>query len=151
MADAVLAWTLYLHRDMPTYRQQQTSKQWQQLMYTPATDRSVGFLGLGALGQKSAENLAQQGFNVLGWSQKEKHIKGVETYCDESGLKAMLSKCDIVICLLPLTSQTRHLLNAERLSYLPEGASVINFARAGIIHGKDLIEQIKNPRSKLSR
>ena len=144
MAEAVLAWTLYLHRDMPAYRQQQAIKQWRQLEYTSAEDRTICFLGLVSLGQISAENLAQQGFNVLGWSQKEKVIKGIETYCDESGLKAMLAKCDIVICLLPLTPNTRHLLNAERFSYLPKGASVINFARGGIIQNEDLIEKLNS-------
>jgi len=140
MAEAALAWSLYLHRDMPAYRQQQSKQQWQQLTYTSASERTIGVLGLGALGQISAVKLAEQGFNVLGWSQHQKIIKGITTYCDESGLTEMLAKCDIVICLLPLTRQTKHLLNTQRLAVLPKGASVINFARGGIINSDDLLK-----------
>jgi glyoxylate/hydroxypyruvate reductase A len=133
MAEAVLAWTLYLHRDMPLYAVQQRNRTWMPLDYTPAQEKTVALLGLGALGEAAARRLLEAGFNVCGWSRTRKTLAGVECFAGEPELPAMLAKANILVCLLPLTAGTNGLLNAERLSHIPPGASLINFARGSII------------------
>lgn len=67
MAEAVLAWTLYLHRDMPRYARQQAAGQWLQHDYVPPQQKTVALLGLGELGLASAARLQAAGFQVAGW------------------------------------------------------------------------------------
>ena len=142
MSEAVLTWVFYLHRDMPQYLKQQKSARWQQHRYILPSERTVGVLGLGKLGEVSALRLHDNGFNVLGWSQSEKLINGVQCYSGMDGLVNMLKQCNILVCLLPLTSSTYQLINDELLNYLPQGASLINFARGGIIANEDLINNL---------
>lgn len=133
MAEAVLAWTMYLHRDMPAYAEQQRAKQWRTLDYTLARQRSVGVLGLGALGDAAAKRLLASNFRVNGWSRSKKNVDGVNCYTGADELQAMLAASDIVVCLLPLTAETKGLLNAEKLAWMKPGAQLINFGRGPII------------------
>lgn len=139
MAEAVLAWTYYLHRDMPAYRQSQTKAAWQPRDYRHPRDVTVGILGLGELGRAAAERLRGAGFNVMGWSRSPKIVDGLETLSGNGGLDHMLAASDIVICLLPLTVETRGMLNASRFAGMKPGASLINFARGPVIVDADLI------------
>jgi glyoxylate/hydroxypyruvate reductase A len=144
MAAAVVAWSFYLHRDMPKYRQQQTQKIWQQHDLIELKDRKIGILGLGKLGKASAEKLLLNGFNVSGWSRNLAEIKGVACFSGKTGLARVLSQSDILISLLPLTKETQHLLNEQNISLLPQGASIINFSRGKIIDEKALLSHLEN-------
>lgn len=139
MAEAVIAWTYYLFRDMPAYARQQKERTWRQLPYRRPDRTTIGLLGLGALGTAAALRLKDAGFNVAGWSRSPKDLAGVETFSGNEGLAAMLGKTDILVCLLPLTQQTRGMLTAGHFATLPQGASIINFARGGIIETAALI------------
>ena len=139
MAEAVLAWTLYLHRDMPAYAKAQARSEWAPREYVRPERKCIGLLGLGALGSAAAPRLLSCGFKVCGWSRQRKELAGVDCYAGLEELPAMLARCDIVVCLLPLTGSTRGLLNAERLACLPKGAALINFARGPIVVQQDLL------------
>ncbi|MGJ8646223.1 MAG: 2-hydroxyacid dehydrogenase [Marinomonas colpomeniae] len=143
MSEAVLAWTLFLHRDMHIYAKQQSHKVWRQHSMVVAKDRRIGVLGLGALGKASAQRLVDNGFSVSGWSRNEKHIDNIECFYGEDGLACLLQKSDILICLLPLTNETNNLLNEQKLSYLPVGASIINFARGPIVDDAALLMKLE--------
>jgi glyoxylate/hydroxypyruvate reductase A len=133
MAEAVLAWTLYLHRDMPAYARQQRDALWHALPYRRPGARTVGLLGLGALGEAAAAVLRAAGFKVRGWSRQRKAIDGVECLAGVQELDLLLERSEILVCLLPLTPETTGLLDAARLARLPEGAQLINFARGPIV------------------
>lgn len=139
MAEAVLAWVYYLQRDMPAYARQQRGKQWRQRPYRPASGYHVGVLGLGELGGAACRALQQAGFPVAGWSRSAKELDGVHCHHGEAGLTTLLAGCDAVICLLPLTSQTRGLLNADRLARMKTGAALVNFARGPVVVTDDLL------------
>jgi len=139
MAEAVLAWTYYLQRDMPAYASQQRERVWQPHPYRKPTDTTVGLLGLGALGSAAAERLTDAGFCVRAWSRTPKTVTGIDTVHGADGLLAMLGHCDILVCLVPLTPETRGLVNAARLAALKPGAALINFARGPIVVTEDLI------------
>jgi glyoxylate/hydroxypyruvate reductase A len=139
MAEAVLAWTHYLQRDMPAYARQQRERVWRPHPYRKPADTHVGLLGLGALGTAAAERLTGAGFSVTGWSRTPKTVAGIDTLHGAEGLAPMLGCCDILVCLVPLTSETRGLMNAERLAALKPGAALINFARGPIVIADALI------------
>lgn len=130
---------LSLHRHMPQYLQQQRQAQWQPRQLVPATQRRVGVMGLGNLGQAVLERLKVFGFALSGWARSAKEIAQVNCYAGDEQLPAFLQQCDVLICLLPLTSQTRSILNARTLALLPRGASLINIGRGGHLVEADLL------------
>jgi glyoxylate/hydroxypyruvate reductase len=138
MAEAVLAWTLYLHRDMPTYLAQQKLGLWHAHDYIAPQDKFVGVMGMGALGQAAASKLLQANFKVGGWSRTHSQLNGVQSFTGVDGLVQMLEQTDFLICLLPLTPDTRGLLNSAMMAHLPTRASIINFARGAILIDADL-------------
>jgi glyoxylate/hydroxypyruvate reductase A len=146
MSEAVLAWTYYLQRDMPAYRENQQKALWQELDYRHPGEMTIGLLGLGALGTAAAERLTHAGFNVAGWSRSAKVIEGVETLTGDAGLQALLENSDILVCLVPLTDATRGLLDAGRLAAMKQGAALINFARGAVIVADDLIAVLDSGR-----
>ncbi|MDB4837749.1 NAD(P)-binding domain-containing protein, partial [Marinomonas sp.] len=143
MSEAVLSWTFFLHRDMPSYRMQQEQKVWQQIPMVLAKDRRIGVLGLGELGLVSARRLIDNGFSVQGWSRSPKAIRGLTCFHGNQGLASLLSESDILVCLLPLTAETQGILSDKNLSFLPEGASIINFARGAIIDDEALLQKLQ--------
>ena len=144
MAEAVLAWTLYLHRDMPAYAAQQRRHHWRALPYRRPEQRTVGLLGLGALGEVAAANLVQAGFKVCGWSRTPKSLPNVATYWGQHGLEALAAETDILVCLLPLTAQTRGLVDRTLLAHLPSGAALINFGRGPVVDMHALLQALEN-------
>jgi glyoxylate/hydroxypyruvate reductase A len=146
MSEAVLAWTLYLQRDMPAYARQQREGVWCPLPYRKPSDMTIGLLGLGTLGAASARKLTEAGFRVVGWSRSPKKVPGVEASSGEEGLASLLGMSDIVVCLIPLTSETRGLLNASRFAMVKPGAALINFARGPIVVAPDLLAALDSGR-----
>jgi len=148
MSEAVLSWVLYLHRDMHFYRVQQNKRVWKETDYIKPSNKVVSFIGLGVLGSASAAKLIENDFNVCGWSRGKKKISKVKSFTGQLGLKKMLNQTDILVCLIPLTQKTKYLLNYKTLSYLKRGASIINFARGGIINAKDLVKHLNSGKIK---
>ena len=146
MSEAVLSWVLYLHRDMYFYRVQQNKSVWKALSYVKPSKKVVSFIGLGQLGSASANKLLENGFKVCGWSRSKKSIKNIKSFTGYLGLKKMLGQTDILVCLIPLTQNTKYILNNKTLSHLKKGACVINFARGAIINTKDLLKYLNSGR-----
>lgn len=142
MSEAVLAWTLYLHRDMPRYQRQQRDRIWQDHQLKLPGERTVGILGLGKLGTVSALRLKANGFNVIGWSRQQKNLSGIECLAGQDGLLNVLQHSDILVVLVPLTPETHGLLDAERLSACKKGAAIINFARGPVIETSALLNAL---------
>lgn len=146
MAEAVLTWTLYLHRQIPTYQRQQDQHLWKQHIYIPPSDKRVGVLGTGKLGMAAIDSLLANGFQVSAWSRGPKQIDGVDHFAGTEGLDSMLADCDILVALLPLTDETNQLMDEQRLSLLKPGASIINFARAPIFDYSALLTKLDEGR-----
>lgn len=144
MSEAVLAWTLYLHRGMPRYIAQQRQKVWQDHVLERPQERTVGVLGLGKLGAAAALRMKANGFNVLGWSRTEKSIEGIACRHGRAGLLEVLGQSDFIVLLVPLTDETRGLIGQDELSACKKGASIINFARGPIIDTAALINKLDN-------
>ena len=106
---------------------------WQPHVPPLARNRHVAVLGLGELGRAVAVALERLNFKVTGWSRTAKAIKKVRCLSGEDGLQKTLRRAEIVILLLPKTRGTENLLNAERLSWLPSGAVIINPGRGHLI------------------
>lgn len=139
MVEYALYGVLHVHRDMDVYRRHQAEGRWEPQPYKAPADTRVGILGLGALGAQVAEALAVFGFSVAGWSRTPKLVRSVTGFHGLDRLDAFLARTDVLVNLLPLTAETRGLLNAERLARLPAGASLINCARGAHVVEADLV------------
>ncbi len=113
--------------------------EWQPKIPPLASERRVSVLGLGALGQASAQALAGLGFDVAGWSRSPKSIAGVRCLSGANGLEEALGRAEILVLLLPLTDETENILDAARLARLPEGAVIINPGRGPLIDDEALL------------
>jgi glyoxylate/hydroxypyruvate reductase A len=136
MTETVLAHTLDWHRRLYRYRQQQEEGRWYRFRQYLASDHTVGILGLGELGTDAARKLLALGFKVAGWSRRPKAVEGVECFTD---LAEVLKRSDVVVCLLPLTAQTKGVLNIENMNKIKKGGAVINLARGPHVVVEDLV------------
>jgi glyoxylate/hydroxypyruvate reductase len=131
MTEYVVFHVLYNHRRQRDFEALQRLQKWRYLSVRRAQDVRVGIMGLGVLGQDAARALAPLGYQLAGWSQSQKTVPGVESFAGPAGLGPFLQRTDILVCLLPLTPETRGILNRANLSQLPKGASLVNAARGG--------------------
>jgi len=136
MGETVVAHLLDWHRHLYLYRRWQRQRKWKRRRQYLPSDRTVGLLGLGELGRTVAARLLGTGFKVAGWSRTPKRLEGV--FCS-TDLKEVLSGSDAVVCLLPLTPDTRHVLRKETLALIRKGGCVINVARGGHLAIPDLL------------
>jgi glyoxylate/hydroxypyruvate reductase len=139
MIETVLTHTLALHRQIPAYRNQQLARVWQPLAQPSANERTVGILGLGHLGRECATHLERIGFRVIGWSSRPTTLEAITTFDGQSGLQSVLEQSEILVNLLPLTDETRGILNAQAFQTMPAGSSLINVARGAHVIEADLI------------
>jgi glyoxylate/hydroxypyruvate reductase A len=147
MAEYVVLHVLMHHRQEPYLRACQREKRWQPKFQWPASAISVGIMGLGTLGANAAEVLARIGFRVAGWSRTPKRIDGIECFHGQEQLDAFLQRTDILVCLLPLTPDTRQILNRGLFARLdrnsPLGAPVlINAGRGGLQNEADILASL---------
>lgn len=129
MVEYVTMAVLALHRDLLDFMAQQKEQVWREIRITPAKRRRVGVMGLGQLGQAVLERLKAFGFPLAGWNRSPRDIEGVTCYAGADALPEFLAQTDILVCLLPLTDETRGILNADLFARLPRGASLVNVGR----------------------
>jgi len=140
MVEYVLYQVLRHHRRMRDYEHQQTAGEWIVHEQVRPGDRRVGILGMGQLGSACGRALAALGFDVAGHVRTSRQsAEGIPLYAGPEQLAAFLGRSDILVCLLPLTRETRDLLDRETLETLPAGAVLINAARGGHLVEDDLL------------
>jgi glyoxylate/hydroxypyruvate reductase A len=147
MTEYVVLHVLMHHRQELYLRACQREKRWAPKFQWPASAISVGIMGLGTLGSDAAQALRRLGFRVSGWSRSPKQIDGIECFRGEAQLEAFLQRTDILVCLLPLTPDTRHILNRKLFASLsrnsPMGAPVlINAGRGGLQAEADILQSL---------
>ena len=142
MVEYVTHAVLDLHRDMPAYRRSQQQRQWQVIPVRPASERRIGVLGLGSLGQAVLDKLVSFGFDCAGWSRSRHEVPGVACHAGAGELDGFLARTDILVCLLPLTDATHGLLNAALFGKLPTGASLVHVGRGPQLVAADLLRAL---------
>lgn len=140
MAQYCVLHVLMHYRMQRLFDRAQGEHKWRQaLLQKRAEDTRIGILGLGEIGTLTAERLRDLHFDVAGWSRARRDVRGVHSFAGPDEFGAFLNRTDVLICLLPLTPETRGILNARVFAQLPKEAFVINVARGGHLVDEDLI------------
>lgn len=140
MAEYILYGVLHAQRRMTELSCAQRNKQWRHdLKPHLANQFRVGILGAGELGLVAAQRLRDNHYPVSCWSRTEKQLSGIQHYAGSAGLDAMLPTVQVLVCLLPLTSETRGIINSTLLNKLPQNAYLINPGRGDHVNEKDLL------------
>ena len=139
MSEYVVHAVLRQYREFDAYADAQRAGAWLPRERQDKRAFHVGILGIGVLGTAVAAALRPFGFPLAAWSRTRKNLSGVDSYAGNGELDAFLARCRMLVCLLPLTQQTRGLLDRRALSRLLVGAHVVNVARGGLIVDDDLL------------
>jgi glyoxylate/hydroxypyruvate reductase A len=144
MTEYVALHVLMHHRQELYLRESQREKRWAPRFQWPAGAISVGIMGLGTLGTDAAAVLRRIGFQVLGWSRTPRQLDNIACFHGRAQFEPFLARTDILVCLLPLTPDTRGMLNRDVFARLnrnsPLGAPVlINAGRGGLQNETDIL------------
>jgi glyoxylate/hydroxypyruvate reductase A len=141
MMSTFVIWHVIWHqRRFATYLAQQRDKVWKRLGQRTTQQVPVGILGYGAIGARVAADLAALGFPVKVWSRSAKPTPaGITGFHGANGLAAMLAETEILVNLLPLTSETTGILNAETFARMPRGGYLIQVGRGEHLVEADLL------------
>ena len=154
MTEWVVLQVLLHHRQQRAYDGFQAARRWKSLDGQPvARDVRVGIMGLGVLGRDAARALSALGFSVSGWSRSPKSLPGIACHHGSAGLAAFLASTDILVVLLPLTDDTRGILDAGLIDGLARdgvhgGPVLINAGRGGLQVEADIDAALRDGRLK---
>jgi glyoxylate/hydroxypyruvate reductase len=145
MSEFLAAAVLMAHRGLLEYRRRQARAEWAPIPVLPARRRRVGVLGFGALGAPAARRLAAEGFDVMAWARTPRSEE-VPVVAGEEGWHRLLERSEILVNLLPLTGETRGILDTHAFDLLGPGATLVNAARGGHVVEADLLAALDDGR-----
>jgi glyoxylate/hydroxypyruvate reductase len=150
MSEWVVMHALVHLRQLRRYERQQREHVWEDDDQQPkASDIQVGVLGLGVMGKDAVAKLKALGFKVAGWSASPKSLPGIACFAGPDGLNLLLTQTDVLVVLLPLTPETRGIINASFLSQLRRngplgGPILINAGRGGLQVEADILAALNS-------
>ncbi|MCX7309083.1 MAG: D-2-hydroxyacid dehydrogenase [Afipia sp.] len=143
MAEYVLAMILDHNLRLDHARAQQVSRTWAFFEMGALSDLTVGIAGLGEIGSEVAKTLRLNNCKVIGWRRSESRCDAVQKqYVGLDQIGNFVTKCDVVVLVLPLTSSTRRLFNKKVFDKFKSGCHLINVGRGGVIDEPDLLTAI---------
>lgn len=107
---------------------------------TELKGKTLGIIGLGSIGQKTAEIGNAFGMRVIAFNRSEKHVKGVVL----TDLSTVLKESDIISLHCPLNKESENLINSETIALMKDGAILINTARGGVVVEEDAARALKS-------
>lgn len=138
----VLTYTLHYIKRVAHWGDCQKKNTWSRKPPFNFSDKTIGIMGLGFLGKQAAQTLQSIGLNVIGWSHSHKNLPGIKDFAGADQFDDFLTQTDILVCLLPLTSQTENILNHATFSRLKYGACIINVGRGAHLVEDELISNL---------
>lgn len=144
MAEYVTHAVLRYFRQFDLYAEDSAQKLWRPNMTRKREDFRIGVLGTGVLGTKIIKSLQTFEFPINAWSRSAKQMDGVQCFAGAEGLDEFLASSKVLVCILPLTDDTRGILNHQNLSKLPQSSYVINVARGAHVVEEDLLALVRS-------
>lgn len=133
MSEYALTMMLSFAKNLTTTLANQRSRTWQRIYPTSLAGKTCCILGMGTIGRGVAERAKQFGMRVIGVQREPKEFRAADEVLPSGEICQAVCSADYIVVVLPLTPQTRNLLDAAFLSNLKQEAVLINMARGGIL------------------
>jgi phosphoglycerate dehydrogenase-like enzyme len=144
MAEYVLGFLLAVQLDVRRAFRQQASKIWKGWNPPPLRGSTAVVVGLGSIGSEVARTLKAHGLTVIGVSRTGQPVEGLDEVHTVDQLDGVLPRADYLILVVPLTPETRGLIDGSRLSLLPKDAVLVNICRGAVVRESELIETLES-------
>ncbi|OED37694.1 hypothetical protein AB833_22670 [Chromatiales bacterium (ex Bugula neritina AB1)] len=148
MADKIADYVLYSvmswQRNFKMYISQQAKMVWQPQKERSSADYHIGIMGMGVIGSRIAERLATSGYSVSGWKRTPGTATAITLFSGLEQLDEFLQSLDTLVCILPLTKETRQIINQRVFNSIPKGTQFINVGRGEHVVESDLLEALDN-------
>lgn len=143
MGEYALALTLMLVKRANWALTGQRNATWRQYMPATAAGATIGILGLGRIGESFARKAGALGMRVIGTQRNPRSVAGVDAVYGADGTARVVAESDIVVCILPLTDETRYVLDEAMMRRMKPGSSLINLGRGGLVDEPALIRLLE--------
>jgi glyoxylate/hydroxypyruvate reductase A len=143
MAEYAVAHILAIAQRMPEVVRNQASHHWEPLPLTSVRGKRLGVAGVGSVGAEVAMLGAAIGMQVGGWSTREPGNVVLQEWFAAADFADFLAWADFVVLALPVTNQTRHIINEDSLAHLRPGAWLLNISRGALIDEDALIAGLR--------
>ena len=146
MPENIIGALLYVAKPYAAAVENQKHSRWVHNVAQPLTGKTLGILGLGAIGREVARIAAALGIRVIGTKRRPEPMSHVEKVLPSERTHEVLAEADFLLLLLPATPETDNFVNAERLAKMKASAWLLNFGRGHLIKDDDLIAAVKDKR-----
>jgi len=143
MPENILAALFHLTKPFAAIAFDQRERRWTRRVSEPLAGKTLGILGLGAIGQEVARKAAALELRVIGARRSPAPMDHVERVYGPDGIDEVLARSDFVLLLLPATSETRGFMNAARLRSMKPSAYLLNFGRGELVVDADLVDAVR--------
>ena len=140
-AELAVGLTIASLRGFATFVRDQDKGEWVNKNYDSINDRKIGIVGFGSIGSTIARMLSGFSVEIVAFTQS-----GRDNTIAITDLDKHLPSLDVVILILPLTKESKHLFDARRLALMKDGALLVNVARGPIVDTDALIKELNSGR-----
>ena len=146
MPENILGALFHLTKPYAAIVQDQKDHRWTRRVAQPLNGKTLGILGLGAIGQEVARLATALRMRVIGTRRGGAPLPGLAEVHPPERTAEVLAQSDFVLLLLPATPDTENFINAQRLAQMKPGAWLLNFGRGHLIADADLIDAVQSKR-----
>jgi phosphoglycerate dehydrogenase-like enzyme len=143
MPENIIGALLYVAKPYAMAVANQKRGTWVRTVAQPLTGKTLGILGLGAIGRQVARIASVLGMRVIGTRRWPQPMPDVAEVLPADRTPEVLAESDFVLLLLPATPETDNFINAGRLAMMKPGAWLLNFGRGHVIEDDELIAAVK--------
>ena len=147
MREYVLGWCLSITQRMSTYREAQRQRRWrEELLPERLAGKTMAVIGLGDIGRAVAAAARGLDMRVVGVSRSGRAVREAHRVHRLSGLRTALAEADFVVLVLPLTADTRGLIDAAALAAMRPTAWLLNISRGAVVDEPALLGALRERR-----
>jgi phosphoglycerate dehydrogenase-like enzyme len=143
MPENILGALFHITKPFAAIVEDQKQSLWRHRVATPLNGKTLGILGLGAVGQEVARLATALGMRVIGTKRRPEPMPGLTEVLPPERTNEVLGQSDFVLLLLPATPETDNFINAGRLGQMKSSAWLLNFGRGHLIKDDDLIAAVQ--------
>jgi phosphoglycerate dehydrogenase-like enzyme len=142
MSEMAFLLMLALSRDFPRTIHAQDASSWERWPAKLLDSRTAGILGVGLIAEELAPRCKAFGMNVIGISQTEREVPGIDRFVTRDVLNQTVPKIDYLIVLVPYDQTTHNLINAATFKAMKTSSYLINIARGGVVDEAALVDAL---------